>query len=213
MRLPSALKQKPSAPPPGLPFPSRCTKRVPQTTTTRGRLPNKSHHATNTSLQPQQQRADPLVRNSLSSWILPEYAPITKYHSTNPHNWRDNEGFIGIFTEQAEHEPPPRRNRTARVGYDEIGVELTAQIPTICERLRWFTVFPVPSKPSTSAPRRNRQLVLGGAREIVERTCSFPSKPPCVSAVWYWHKLACACCTCVGCYETRHPPVPRTPRR
>ena len=39
-----------AAPPPGRPFPSRCTKRVPQTTTSRGRVPKKIFQATNTPL-------------------------------------------------------------------------------------------------------------------------------------------------------------------
>ena len=41
-------------------------------------VPKMMFQATNTTLPPQQQRADPLVRISWSSWILPAYAPITK---------------------------------------------------------------------------------------------------------------------------------------
>ena len=69
---------------------------------------------------------------------------MTKYHSTNPHNWRDNEGFIGIFTEDLQV-------AVDFVGNNNNNNNNNIDPRVIGKRLRWFAILlfraPSPRQP------------------------------------------------------------------
>ena len=76
-----------------------------------------------------------------------DFAGVCADHqvSTNPHNWRDNEGFIGIFTEDLQVAVDFVRNNNNNNNNNNIDPRV------IGKRLRWFAIFlfraPSPRQP------------------------------------------------------------------
>ena len=75
-----------------------------------------------------------------------DFAGVCTDHqvSTNPHNWRDNEGFIGIFTEDLQVAVDFVRNNN-----NNNNNNIDPRV--IGKRLRWFAIFlfraPSPRQP------------------------------------------------------------------